>query len=147
MKAYAQVDIGNSFLPIDSPFRGEGGTIGNVVSEFLPILFFAASALTAVYFIYGAIQYIYSGGDPKSKEAAQKKITYAILGFTLVTLSFLFSQFLGRLITISPTRRFEGRELICNPSPTEEQCTADCPTQCSWFPERPMGEQCCQLKE
>lgn len=106
MKAFAVVEIGNAFLPKNSVFLGAGGTIGSLVTRLLPLIYLIATILTALYFLYGAIQFIYSGGDPKAKEAARKKIQYAVLGFTLVALSFLLVQFLSRYIHISPTERF-----------------------------------------
>jgi hypothetical protein len=119
MKAFAAVNIGNAFLPENSVFRGEGGTIGNLVSEFLPLLYLTAGILTVLYFLFGAIQYIYSGGDPKAKESAQKKIQYAVLGFALVALSFLIVQFFGRLVHIGPTREVKICTHTC-PAPNPQ---------------------------
>jgi cytochrome bd-type quinol oxidase subunit 2 len=105
MKAHAQISIGNAFLPNNSVFRGSEGTFGTLVSKILPLFYLTGSVLTAVYFIFGAVQFIYSRGDAKAKEAAKNKIQYAVLGFALVVLSFLLVQFLGKIIPIGPTER------------------------------------------
>lgn len=122
MKAHAQVSIENAFLPKNSVFHGPGGTFGTLVSKILPLFYLAASVLTAVYFLFGAIQFIYSRGDAKAKEAAKNKIQYAILGFALATLSFLLVQFLGKVIPIGPTScQFTTCTPICD--------SAECPLQ------------------
>jgi hypothetical protein len=131
MKAHAQISIGNAFLPENSVFRGPGGTLGTLVSKILPLLYLTASVLTAVYFILGAIQFIYSRGDAKAKETAKNKIQYAVLGFALATLSFLLVQFLGKIIPIGPSER--GRWECSVPAVNATECQILC-SECTWSP-------------
>jgi len=45
--------------------------------------------------IWGGIQFITSGGDPKGVEQAKKTLTYAIGGLVVLALSFLFLRFIA----------------------------------------------------
>ena len=47
-----------------------------------------AGIIALILIIYAGIRFVTSGGDPKQVEAARKIITYAIIGFLLILLSF-----------------------------------------------------------
>ena len=58
---------------------------GNVVG--VSIIF--AGIVLFVILLMGGFKYMTSGGDPKAVDAAQKTITYAILGLILILASYL----------------------------------------------------------
>ena len=57
---------------------------GNIVKASLG---FAAIVLFLLL-VTGGLKYLFSGGDPKAVDAAQKTITYAIGGLILILLSY-----------------------------------------------------------
>ncbi|MBI3985277.1 MAG: hypothetical protein HY344_05085 [Candidatus Levybacteria bacterium] len=61
---------------------------------------FIFGAIVALFLIiYGGIRLINSGGDPKSVEGARKMLTFALIGLTVIFLSFfiinLIADFTG----------------------------------------------------
>lgn len=58
---------------------------GNVVGVSISF----AGIVLFVILLMGGFKYMTSGGDPKAVDAAQKTITYAILGLILILASYL----------------------------------------------------------
>lgn len=73
---------------------------GNVVKAALG---FAGIALF-VLLIIGGLKYVFSGGDPKGVDAAQKTITYAIGGLVLVLLSYLILVLIKTITGVDVTQ-------------------------------------------
>lgn len=84
-------------------FAGEKGTIGQIVNDILPYIFAAAGIALLIYLILGGLQMMTSRGDPKSMQAAQGKITNAVIGFILVFLAFTIVQLVGQLFGLEGT--------------------------------------------
>jgi hypothetical protein len=77
-----------------------GGNIGSIVSEILPYIFSAAGIILLLYLIYGGISLMLSQGDPKAMQAAQAKITNAVIGFVVVFLAYWIVQIVGKMLGI-----------------------------------------------
>lgn len=95
----AQTAIQKTFGTINPPPelsnvpRGEQGI--NFLLDNIIGLFFAAGALAFILmFIWGAVQMILSGGDKEAISKARAKITWAIIGITLMSLSYFVFQLL-----------------------------------------------------
>lgn len=63
---------------------------------------FAGIALF-VLLVVGGLKYIFSGGDPKNVEGAQKTITYAIGGLLLVLVSYLILVLIKTITGVNVT--------------------------------------------
>jgi hypothetical protein len=63
---------------------------------------FAGIALF-VLLVFGGVKYIFSGGDPKNVDAAQKTITYAIGGLVLVLASYLILVLIKTITGVNVT--------------------------------------------
>lgn len=71
-----------------------GTIIGNVVA-----LFFAVGAIgVLIFFLWGAVDWIFSGGDKEKVGAARKKITNALIGLALLSLAFVIIGVFGRIV-------------------------------------------------
>lgn len=81
------VDIGKIFLP-NTDFE----SIGDLISEFLPLVLTIAGALVLLYLLWGGLQYIFSQGDPKEVQKARSRMTYAIIGLVVLVVAFLVLQ-------------------------------------------------------
>jgi hypothetical protein len=77
-----------------------GGNIGNIISDILPYVFSAAGLILLLYLIYGGISLMTSQGDPKAMQAAQAKITNAVIGFIIVFISYWLVQLVGQMLGI-----------------------------------------------
>jgi len=75
--------------------------IGDIVSALLPYLFTISGIILLLYLIYGGFQYMLSRGDPKAMQAAQGKITTAIVGFVIVFIAYWLVQLLGKVLGLT----------------------------------------------
>ncbi len=64
---------------------------------------FAGIALF-ILLLSGGLKYIFSGGDPKAVDAAQKTITYAIGGLVLVLCSYLILVLIYKITGVNVTQ-------------------------------------------
>lgn len=62
-----------------------GGIFANIVQDLVGL----AGIALFVMLLVGGFKYITSGGDPKAVDAAQKTITYAIMGLVAILVSYL----------------------------------------------------------
>ena len=76
------------------------GSLGEIVSSFLKILFPIVGLLLLLYLLYGGYQYMLSRGDPKALESAKGIITNALVGFVIVFIAFWLVQLIGRVLGI-----------------------------------------------
>lgn len=74
---------------------GFGIWLGNIMS----VVMVVAALLVLVFMIWGAIEWITSGGDKSKMEGARNKITNAVIGLIILAattaLFLLIEQFLG----------------------------------------------------
>lgn len=87
------MDLKGVFGEIGKPPQLEGFAEGSAgISQFLDnvvAIFFSAAALCfIVMFVWGAVQMILSGGDKEAVAKARGKITWAIIGIILMSLSY-----------------------------------------------------------
>lgn len=74
--------------PLGSGEQGINSFLSNLIG-----LFFAAAALAfIIMFVWGAVQMILSGGDKEAISKARSRITWAIVGIVLMSLSYFIFQ-------------------------------------------------------
>lgn len=74
--------------PLGSGEQGINSLLSNLIG-----LFFAAAALAfIIMFVWGAVQMILSGGDKEAISKARSRITWAIVGIVLMSLSYFIFQ-------------------------------------------------------
>lgn len=78
-----------------------GGTIGQVVSALLKIIFPIAGFALLLFLLYGGYQFMLSRGDPKALEEAKAKITYALIGFIVIFVAYWLVQLIGRILGLT----------------------------------------------
>lgn len=70
---------------IDDPLAPAGfGSLGEVITLALPIVFGLVALLTVVVFSVGALRFMASRGDAKAAEGARNTMTGAVIGFVIV---------------------------------------------------------------
>lgn len=77
---------------------GPTSTLGDIISGFFQIAFFLAGFLAFFWFVWGAFQYIFAGGDKEKLGKARSRITWAIVGLIIVALAFTISQFAQQIL-------------------------------------------------
>ena len=65
------------------------------------IFIFAGICLITIYIVWGGLQWIQSGGDKQKLEGAKSKITWAIIGFIILLLSYAFVNAVGYLFRVN----------------------------------------------
>lgn len=99
--------------------KPELSSIGGIVTAALPYIFFIAGIALLFYFIIAGYGLMFSGGDPKAMASAKSKMTYAIIGFTIVFTAFWIVQIVGRFLglqDITTTFSLGGPPAPCIPT-------------------------------
>ena len=73
-------------------------TLGSLVSTFLPWIFTIAGMILLVYLIFGGLQLMMSGGDPKAAAGAKSQITNALVGFLIIFIAYWVVQLVGIIL-------------------------------------------------
>ena len=84
----AVVDIG-SFKPDQLDVAEDPSAL---ITNIINLVFVVAAVLTLVYLVWGAIQWITSGGDKGKVEEARNKITAAVIGLLILAATWAIFQ-------------------------------------------------------
>lgn len=90
-----RVGVGQPALGIN-PAAG----VGTVLTNALTIIFVVAALAVLFYLIWGAFDWITSGGDKEKVGAARKKIVNALVGLAILALAFLIVVVVGQILNI-----------------------------------------------
>lgn len=71
-----------------------------VITYALPYVFGAAAILLLVYLVSAGLSMMLSRGDPKAMQAAQAKITNALLGFVIVIIAYTLVSLIGNILGV-----------------------------------------------
>ncbi len=80
--------------------EGAGG-LSIFLSRAIQLAYMVAAVIFVFMVMAGAIQWILSGGDKEAVEKARKRITHAIIGITLLALTFVILRVLGQALGFS----------------------------------------------
>ncbi|MFH1971554.1 MAG: pilin [Patescibacteria group bacterium] len=72
---------------------------GNLVTVIMAL----AGIVLFILLISGGFRYLTAGGDPKAVEAAQKTLTYAIIGIVVVACAFLILRLIENFTGVPVT--------------------------------------------
>lgn len=75
--------------------------VGGIISIILPYVFGAAALLLLVYLVTAGLSMMLSRGDPKAMQAAQSKITNALIGFVIVFFAYALVSIIGKVFGIT----------------------------------------------
>ena len=71
-------------------------TLGNAISNFMTIAFAVALLLVLVMLIWGAFEWITSGGDKEAVGKARGKILNALIGIAVLAIAFALARVAGQ---------------------------------------------------
>jgi hypothetical protein len=100
-------------IALESPYKGisvpsSGGKInvnetdiGGIITGVLPYIFGAAAILLLIYLVTAGLSMMLSRGEPKTMQAAQAKITNALIGFVIVFFAFSLVLLVGNILGVN----------------------------------------------
>lgn len=91
------INIANQ--PINGPLVGIE-TVADVITKLVSFIYPLASILLFLFLVAGGYQLLLSGGNPEKLKGAKGKITSAIIGFVLLTLSFFLVKVIAYIFGI-----------------------------------------------
>jgi hypothetical protein len=77
---------------------GFGSLLSDIYNNYV---FYIAGILLLIYLVMAGLQFMLSRGDPKAMQAAQAKITNALIGFVIILLAVFLVRILGLMLNIS----------------------------------------------
>lgn len=72
--------------------------INNVLNTFVSIIFVVAAIIVLFMFLFGALQWITSGGEKEAISKARGRITAALIGLVLLALTFVILRVLSQVL-------------------------------------------------
>jgi len=81
-------------------FKFENATVGDIFSALLPYVYVIAGLILLFMLIMGGLGLMTAAGDPKKVEAAQGRITAALIGFLIVFVSYIVVQLVEIMLNI-----------------------------------------------
>lgn len=100
---------------------GNGKTGAEGINIFLATAIQLIYLLAAIFFIFmilmGAFQWITSGGEKENVAKARGRITHAIIGITLLALSFLMIAVIGQILGFNHLFYLQGLFSVPNSFP------------------------------
>jgi hypothetical protein len=87
-------------LPSD-PVTTKFKDVGEIVSGILPFVYILAGLGLLIMLIWGGIELMTAVGNPKKVEAAQGRISGALIGFLLVFISYFVVQLVEVILGVN----------------------------------------------
>lgn len=91
---------GNGNTVINNPLSSKGSQfadLGSTISTALNLVFAIAAFMLFIWLVWGAVQYIFAGGDKEGLSNARKRMIAALIGFVIVALSFALAQYVEQI--------------------------------------------------
>lgn len=76
-------------------------TIGGLLNLVIPLITIVAALLLLAMLMMGGFTWLTAGGDHKRVEEAQKRITFAILGFIIIVIAYLVTKIVGYITGVT----------------------------------------------
>lgn len=92
--------------PKNIPSASTDVDLARLANFTLNLLLAAGAILAIIFFLYGAIIWITSGGDKQKLEQAKHILTYTIVGLIVIAVSFLIIRLLGQILGSELLRNF-----------------------------------------
>lgn len=83
------------------PEKGFALNLGGVINSLLTIVMALAALAVFIYLIWGAFEWITSGGDKGKTESARNKITAAVIGLIVLAASYAILMLLLQILGFS----------------------------------------------
>lgn len=85
---------------IDAPSRGYSN-LGAFITAAINFLFIIAGISVLVMLVWGALQWIFSGGEKEAVASARNRIINALIGLAILAVAFAIAVVFGRFVGIN----------------------------------------------
>lgn len=99
--AIDQINFGAA-QPAGVKYAEPTNTPGNIISRAIEIIIFVGAVAVLFFILWGAFDWITSGGDKEKISSARKKITAALVGLALIALTFFIVRIFGLIVNFNP---------------------------------------------
>lgn len=101
---------------IPAPFQSGNtphaeGLVETILLNVITIFYAVGGVGVVVYFLWGTVDWILSGGDKEKVANARKKMTHALIGLALLALSFVIINWIGLIVGFNPLGNLQLRGL------------------------------------
>lgn len=107
----------------DPDTKSAEGLIGMITQNAITLIYSFAALAVIFYFLWGAVEWILSGGDKEKINGARRKMTHALIGLALLALSFVIIAIVGEIVGFSPLKDLQIRGLGDGGSPVVPNST------------------------
>lgn len=87
------------------------GIVQTILVNVITIFFAVGGIGVVIYFVWGAVDWILSGGDKEKINSARKKMTNSLIGLTLLALSYVIINIVGQVVGFNPLGYLQLRGL------------------------------------
>jgi cytochrome bd-type quinol oxidase subunit 2 len=105
VKVYAQIH--NPIFGDSPPAEGGREFISKFITFLIKFFLVGGVLLFLIYFIIGAYKWITSQGDKNKIQEAQKTISYAVIGLTVVFMLFVIIKLVGTVFGIEALKNLK----------------------------------------
>ena len=92
---------GNFNAPCFPGLKADFRDLGSLVTNFMDLVLALVGLLAFLMLLYGALRYIFAGGDKQGLQSARQRMIYAIVGLIVVALAFALTQFIEQVLAPS----------------------------------------------
>lgn len=85
---------------IDAPSRGYSN-LGAFITAAINFIFIIAAVSVLVMLVWGALQWIFSGGEKDAVASARNRILNALIGLAILAVAFAIAVVFGRFVGIN----------------------------------------------
>lgn len=96
-------ELNNPVLPTQFGSGGSGALTEYIVLLWRTLILVGGLA-TLLYLLWGAVDWIISGGDQGKVESARKKMTHAVIGLMILAASVAIVGFVGSIVKLDLLR-------------------------------------------
>lgn len=75
--------------------------VGSMITNVITLIFSFSSIAVVLYFLWGAFDWIMSGGDKEKVGSARRKMTTAIVGLLLLSLTFAIMGIISQITSVN----------------------------------------------
>lgn len=112
-------------IPADTSGSSPEGLVETIVVNVLNLFFTVGGVGVVIYFVWGAVDWILSGGDKEKVASARKKMTNSLIGLVLLSLSFVLINIIGQIVGFNPLGYLQLRSLDSKGNPIINQSPAN----------------------
>ncbi len=87
------------------------GSIQTIILNVISLFFAVGGIGVVIYFIWGAVDWIMSGGDKEKVANARKKMANSLIGLLLLSLAFAIIRLVGAIAGFDPLGNMQIRGL------------------------------------